>query len=193
MQKGKMTWGSTLENHTYKTLNASNFIACVLKCDEDPQCRSCNFWWNKLECELNFAATFSAATSFIREVDCVHRDMDLEPGMQSNLTMRDCYSSTISVMVTPITPMGLKHAVLLTNAFYVFLQLFHQGCPLESCTDDLFSTNTFTSVLCLSFTTNIVFKLLTKHHILTETAQENQGLTLELNCHERSEGGGRGV
>lgn len=79
-RKEKVTWGSALVNHTYKTLNASSFIACVLKCDEDPQCRSCNFWWNKLECELNYAATYSAATSFIREVNCVHRDMDWEPG-----------------------------------------------------------------------------------------------------------------
>ena len=84
-RKEKMTWGSALVNHTYKTLNVSNFIACVLKCDEDPQCRSCNFWWNKLECELNYAATYSAATSFIREVNCVHRDMDWEPGMHNNL------------------------------------------------------------------------------------------------------------
>ena len=83
-RKEKMTWGSALVNHTYKTLNASNFIACVLKCDEESQCRSCNFWWNKLECELNYAATYSAATSFIREVSCVHRDMDWEPGMNSN-------------------------------------------------------------------------------------------------------------
>jgi len=83
-RKEKMTWGSALVNHTYKTLNASNFIACVLECDEESQCRSCNFRWNKLECELNYAATYSAATSFIREVNCVHRDMDWEPGMNGN-------------------------------------------------------------------------------------------------------------
>ena len=100
-----MTWGSALVNHTYKTLNVSNFIACVLKCDEDPQCRSCNFWWNKLECELNYAATYSAATSFIREVNCVHRDMDWEPGMYNNLNSFSFFfsSSTILVIMTPIT------------------------------------------------------------------------------------------
>ena len=80
-KREKIIWGSALVNHTYKTLNSSNFVACVLKCDEDPQCRSCNFWWNKLKCELNYAATYSAATSFIKEVNCVHRDMDWEPGM----------------------------------------------------------------------------------------------------------------
>jgi len=102
-RREKRKWGSVLLNHTYKTLNASNFVACGLKCDEDPQCRSCNFWWNKLECELNYAATYSAATSFIREVNCVHRDMDWEPGMHNNLTTSDFYSSTISVMMTAIT------------------------------------------------------------------------------------------
>lgn len=81
----KMTWGSALVNHTYKTVHADNFVGCLLKCDQDPQCRSCNFWWNKLECELNFAATYSAPTSFISEVNCVHRDMDLQPGMYDNL------------------------------------------------------------------------------------------------------------
>ncbi|XP_078375206.1 uncharacterized protein LOC144658620 [Oculina patagonica] len=75
----KITWGSALVNHTYKTVHADNFVGCLLKCNQDPQCRSCNFWWNKLECELNFAATYSAPTSFISEVNCVHRDMDLQP------------------------------------------------------------------------------------------------------------------
>ena len=81
----KTTWGSAVMNHTYKTLNASNFVSCVLKCDEESQCRSCNFWWNKLECELNYAATYSAAISFIRKVNCVHRDMDWDPGTYNNL------------------------------------------------------------------------------------------------------------
>ena len=27
----KTTWGSAVMNHTYKTLNASNFVSCVLK------------------------------------------------------------------------------------------------------------------------------------------------------------------
>lgn len=130
----KITWGSALVNHTYKTLNASNFVACVLKCDEDPQCRSCNFWWDKLECELNYAATYSAATSLIREVNCVHRDMDWEPGMRNNLTMSDGYSSGsdfsrvqfLTSTTIPARPMGLKHASLLTNTFYMYLQ-FDKG------------------------------------------------------------------
>ena len=92
----KTTWGSAVMNHTYKTLNASNFVSCVLKCDEESQCRSCNFWWNKLECELNYAATYSVVTSFIRKVNCVHRDMDWEPGTHNNLN-----SSTISPTWTP--------------------------------------------------------------------------------------------
>lgn len=119
-----MTWGSVLLNHTYKTLNASNFVACGLKCDEDPQCRSCNFWWNKLECELNYAATYSAATSFIREVNCVHRDMDWEPGIHSNLTMSDRYSSTIQFSDDDNNTgpyMGFEtEAVLLSNVYLQF-------------------------------------------------------------------------
>ncbi|KAL9968602.1 hypothetical protein ACROYT_G020712 [Oculina patagonica] len=75
----KITWGSALANPTYKKIHAYNFDGCLLKCNQDPQCRSCNFWWNKLECELNFAAKYSAPTSFISEVNCIHRDMDLQP------------------------------------------------------------------------------------------------------------------
>ena len=84
-QEEKITWGSALVNHTFKTVHAENFIGCLLKCDKDAQCRSCNFWWNKLECELNSAARYSAPASFISEVNCVHRDMDYQPGMHNNL------------------------------------------------------------------------------------------------------------
>ena len=91
----KITWGSALVNHTYKTIHADYFVGCLMKCDQDPQCRSCNFWWNKLECELNFAAKYSAPTSLISKVNCVHRDMDSQPGKHVNLaafTRDDGYS-----------------------------------------------------------------------------------------------------
>ncbi|KAJ7394319.1 hypothetical protein OS493_000122 [Desmophyllum pertusum] len=76
----KMTWGSALMNHTYKTVHADNFVGCLLKCNQDPQCRSFNFWWNKLECDFNNATKYSASASFICKVNCacVHRDMDSE-------------------------------------------------------------------------------------------------------------------
>ena len=150
----KTTWGSAVMNHTYKTLNASSdFVSCVLKCDQESQCRSCNFWWNKLECELNYA------TSFIRKMNCVHRDMDWERGTHNNLnsstisptwTSREkengrakhcgqeasrtqelpwlflpcVYLRTLDAGTKRRTEYTMKHAVQLTNAFYAYLQ-FH--------------------------------------------------------------------
>ena len=167
-RKEKMTWGSALVNHTYKTLNSSNFVACVLKCDEDPQCRSCNFWWNKLECELNYAATYSAATSFIREVNCVHRDMDWEPGIHSNLTMSDHYSSTIQFSDDDNNTGPYMGFWNWSSATFKCVFAISLECPLlDSDTGDLLPTNTFRSAWCFCFITEIELKMLTKYLVIS--------------------------
>ncbi|KAJ7394318.1 hypothetical protein OS493_000121 [Desmophyllum pertusum] len=112
-RKEKMTWGSALMNHTYKTVHADNSVGCLLKCNEDPQCRSFNFWWNKLECAFNYAARYSAPTSFISQVNCVHRDMDSQPAKWFvDIPGEICMGSKDDTPGVFLTPMAGKISTL---------------------------------------------------------------------------------
>ncbi|KAL9978204.1 hypothetical protein ACROYT_G015699 [Oculina patagonica] len=82
--------GMALLNHTYKSVYTEDYPSCLMACIDDSQCKSLNYWWNILQCDLNNKTKYSAvAKVFIRDMSSTYMGLTRQPEINRNV-YRSC-------------------------------------------------------------------------------------------------------
>ncbi|KAL9978217.1 hypothetical protein ACROYT_G015712 [Oculina patagonica] len=82
--------GMALLNHTYKSVYTEDYPSCLVACMHDSHCKSFNFWWNVLKCDLNNETKYSAvAKVFIRDTTSTYMGLTRQPEINRNV-YRSC-------------------------------------------------------------------------------------------------------
>ena len=82
--------GISLLNHTYKSLYTEDYPSCLVSCMSDSQCKSFNYWWHTLQCDLNNRTKYSAEAKFLKQdVSSTYMGLTREPGIHTNRFILD--------------------------------------------------------------------------------------------------------
>ena len=86
--------GRYLKGHVISSENVANIGVCYIKCSKDHRCKSINFHFDSLLCELNDADRFTRPCDYVLKKDQVYTSY---PG---KVCVRDVYVQLLEISMT---------------------------------------------------------------------------------------------
>ena len=119
--------GIALLNNNYSSFYAGNYPSCLIACISDPQCKSFNFWWPNLMCDLNNKTKHLAEAKFLsQDISSTYMGLMREPGK--------IYTYLCDYFLAIFVQIGFTNQVI---SFLYFFLFFFLVCLFVSYLDSL--------------------------------------------------------